>query len=201
MAAPTLAVTTDEGLLLPVRPASKGFVVFLGLGALLLGTVTVLLLVRGIGFQEWRGLAGVLFTAVGTFVFAGMGIGLLRQDKHTGLLLTPTEVRLLSDRDQPVSIPWQGITRVEVTGPLVEESDEKQARWLAFRLPAAPEPGFEDELRVMSGSPYPSLNGDDLAVGVETAADVCRFYLMRPEDRAELTTPAAVGRVSALSGN
>lgn len=197
MPAPQPGVVTEDGLLLPVRPPGRGGLVLLGLGALLLLVVSAALLGQAVTGRDWRGVVGALVTLAGAALFAGAARGLLRQDRHgsTGLLLTPTGVTL-TDRERPVALPWEGIAAVEDTSPLVTEYDDAHPGWLAFRLRAEPEAGLEDELRLMSGSPYPSINAEELVAGTEATRELCRYYLMHPEARGELATPAALERLN-----
>lgn len=199
MASVQPAVVTPEGLLLPVRPPGRPTLVAFVLGTLLLVAVGVTMLVRLFTAGDWRSLLGSLVILAVGALFAAVTVSLARQDRTggTGLLLGPDGVRL-TDREHPVSLPWEGIAAVDESSPLVEESEEKHSRWVAFRLHAEPEPGLQDELRLLSGSPYPSIDGDALVIGPDAALAVCRHYLTHAEDRAELTTPAALERVGRV---
>lgn len=199
MAAAAPGVVTEEGLLLPVRPPGRMLPVALGFAALLLLAGGVVLAVLAFLEGRWSNLVGVLVLLAVALLFALAALGMLRVDRSgsTGLLLTPSQVRL-TDRAAPIAIPWEGIVDVRDTSPLVEDSDESSPGWLAFITPGEPEPGLEDELRVMSGSPYPSVQAAELVAGRDAARELCRYYLMRPESRAELATPVALERLAEL---
>ena len=193
------AVLTDEGLLLPVRPPDRLLLIGLALGALLLLAVAVGLVVLAVTGGQWSNLVGVLVVLLGAVLFAAAARGMLQADRSgsTGLLLTRLAVRL-TDRPVPVSIPWDGITAVDDASPLVDQADERNPGWITFRLRVEPEAGFEDELRVLSGSVHPSIDARELTAGRELARAVCRFYLTHPEERMLLASPAALERVADL---
>lgn len=193
------AVLTDEGLLLPLRPPSRALVAVLGACAVAMVGVTVGLLFYAVQ-GSWRSLVGVLVSVPVALLFAAAARSMLREDRSgsTGLLLTPREVRL-TDRVEAVAIPWEGVVRIEDTSPLADDADKRDAGWLAFVLPTAPEPGLEDPLRLLSGSSYPSINADDLVAGRDLVRAVCLYYLLHADERAQLTTPAALDRVADLA--
>lgn len=193
------AVLTDEGLLLPVRPPGRLLLAGLVVGTLLLLAVAVGLVVLAVTRGQWSNLIGVVVLLVGAALFGSAARAMARTDRSgsTGLLLTPQDV-WLTDRPVPVAIPWEGITAVEDTSPLVDDEHGEATHWLAFVLRTAPSSGLEDELRVLSGSVYPSIDGDGLAAGSELAGAVCRFYLAHPEERPELLSAAALVRFASL---